>query len=202
MTSITEATTGLFDEQVAAFEKYAGTGPDAADGSLLITDAIDLSTKSKSLLNALYVLQSLPNGSIMLADTTGYINNLIQSIGEEIHYINSTDIDDDNKTIAPTADFYALQADIVKSEEALVAAFAALSPDTSYGAKYVVNRSWALNQPMYSIVGANVEAANSLFNCFGKYRAVFLEKPLSQLTFFGENGRTCSQQCANIFEPC
>jgi hypothetical protein len=74
---------------------------------------------------------------------------------------------------------------------------------TPYGTFYVVSRAWALNQPIYALYNGVVNAANSLFNCYGEYRAIFLEKPLSELTFVtNPQGDVCFERCRDKPRSC
>lgn len=74
---------------------------------------------------------------------------------------------------------------------------------THYGTKYVVSRAWALNQPVYDLLNGEVQAANSLYNCYGEYRAIYLKKPLSDLTFVNNNqGNVCYERCKDKPRSC
>lgn len=79
-----------------------------------------------------------------------------------------------------------------------------LDPDNfTYGTTYVVSRAWALNQPIYSLLNGVVSAANSLYNCYGEYRAIYLTKDLSELSFVtNSNGDTCFQRCKGKPTSC
>jgi hypothetical protein len=67
---------------------------------------------------------------------------------------------------------------------------------TAYGAYYTVSRAWALNQPIYALWNGTVYAANSLYNCYGEYVAILLNKSLSDLTFVtNNNGNVCFERC-------
>jgi hypothetical protein len=78
------------------------------------------------------------------------------------------------------------------------------TPDTfPYGTTYVVSRAWALNQPIYALLNGVVYAANSLYNCYGEYRAIYLSKPLSELTFVtNSNGNVCFERCKGKPRSC
>lgn len=72
-----------------------------------------------------------------------------------------------------------------------------------YGTTYVVSRAWALNQPIYSLLNGVVSAANSIYNCYGEYRAIYLTKELSDLSFVtNSNGDTCFQRCKGKPTSC
>lgn len=75
--------------------------------------------------------------------------------------------------------------------------------ETPYGAWYVVSRAWALNQPIYALWNGTVYAANSLYNCYGEYRAILITKPLSELTFVtNSNGDVCFERCRGKPRSC
>lgn len=74
---------------------------------------------------------------------------------------------------------------------------------TPYGTFYVVSRAWALNQPIYALFNGVVNAANSIYNCYGEYRAIFLDKPLSELTFVtNTKGDVCFERCRGKPRSC
>ena len=72
-----------------------------------------------------------------------------------------------------------------------------------YGTKYVVSRAWALNQPIYALLSGQVSAANSLYNCYAEYRAIYITKPLSELTFVNNDaGKVCYEGCKDKPKSC
>lgn len=74
---------------------------------------------------------------------------------------------------------------------------------TPYGTFYTVSRAWALNQPIYALLNGQVSAANSLYNCYGEYRAIYLTKPLSELTFVtNTKGDVCFERCRGKPRSC
>lgn len=71
-----------------------------------------------------------------------------------------------------------------------------------YGNYYDVYRAWALNSAVYSLLDGTVSAANSLYNCYGEYRAIYITKPLSSLTYVNSRGNACLQQCRGKPQSC
>lgn len=103
----------------------------------------------------------------------------------------------DNEQNVAVASAGSVSTILVDTTTAYVAA------DIPYGTFYTVSRSWVLNQPVYDIVDNEVSAANSLYNCYGEYRTVYLTKSMHDIGFINnKHGNYCADACKGKPQSC
>lgn len=89
------------------------------------------------------------------------------------------------------------------SDALVTATTAYVDAAVPYGTYYVVSRSWSLNRPIFEILGNTVTAANSLYNCFNEYRAIYLTKSLNEISYINnKDGNYCASPCPGKPQSC
>ena len=168
--------------------------------------------KLSALANQMYNLplnQMSKNAASLLLNA---INVLLTSMESFIAYINSTPTPRDSDVVAAFAEYNPITnpngLSIMEKNTAVQDAVAFLSEtiiasaDFTYGNLYDVSRAWSLNSSVYSILDGTVSAANSLYNCYGDYRAIYITKPLSEMTYVYARGDACFKRCKDKPQSC
>jgi hypothetical protein len=192
MDAITNNTNGAYFEFNNAYKTFINNPT--------VEKADELNEAGKILAGALIILSVIAINADMIGKYIVFVLFLAKLLSELNSNISEATTVDATTVVIPET-FPAYKKAIDDSEAALEDAFKATPADTPYGSNYVVSRSWALNKPIYSLVGANVQASTPISDCSGGYRAIFIEKPMNQMTFVGKNENTCFKQCSGKPKP-
>lgn len=152
----------------------------------LLVAAVAAQTANSDLASGVYADALVADAQAIIAQTTAYILTLSTSI----------------VVVSVPAGLTAAVTSAVTDSGLLVTSVTAAAA-YPFGTYYTVSRAWALNQPIYALLNGVVSAANSLYNCYGEYRAIYLAKSLSDLTFVGNNsGNVCFDRCHGKPQSC
>lgn len=152
-----------------------------ASARVLLADAIAAQAASYNLASAQYSAALIVDAQLIIDLTTIYIA-------------------DDSFPPVPQSLIDAVNATLTDSTLLLESVTAAsLKP---FGTYYTVSRSWALNRPIYNILDGVVSAANSIYNCYGEYRTIYISKYLRDMAFLNnKKPQSCLTLCNGLQRP-